>query len=87
VVLGILLTFAAVLKRSWKLALLGILLEIPFIFYLNGTPRFRSAALPVLAANLAAVIALHRSNRGLALILFMPFVYVAIFVARLVINE
>ena len=87
VAVGVLFTFFAVLRRSFKLALLGTLLEIPFMWYLFGTPRFKVLALPVLAANLAAVLALSRGNRGIALMLFMPFVYVAIFVARVVVGQ
>ena len=87
VAVGVLFTLFAVVRRSSKLALLGTLLEIPFMLYLFGTPRFKPLALPILAANLAAILALSRGNRGIALMLFMPFVYVAIFVARAVVGQ
>jgi hypothetical protein len=87
VVGSILVTSLALARGSSKLALAGVLSALPFMLYMSGTPRFSIVALPIVASHMAAAFALHRHNRSLALILFLPFVGFALFVARLVLKQ
>jgi len=73
-------------RRPWLMAL-GAVLAVPFCLYLSATPRFGAFGLMALFLNAGAAWASARGRSLLALILLVPFVGLAAFVAWLVFTQ
>ena len=81
---GLLCSAAAVLVRRWTLLLLGALLTLPFFGYLAMTPRFSFVVLVPMALQMGGAIALRPRHRGVAILLSLPTVGMAGYVAAAV---
>ena len=77
--LGLSLTGVAREQPAWLVA--GAIVAIPFSWYLNNLPLFEGVGqfLPLL--QLAAAVVVYRGLRWWALVLLLPFISIAIWLA------
>ena len=76
-----------VLRGRPPLAVIGVVLSVPFLFYLALTPRFEFAAPLVAVFYILAPVALTKGSRLGAAILATPFLVLAAYLAYLVITQ
>jgi hypothetical protein len=83
--LGLSLTGIARKQPAWLVA--GAIVAIPFSWYLNNLPLFEGVGqfLPLL--QLGAAVAVHYRQRWWALVLLLPFISVAIWLAFVVLTQ
>jgi hypothetical protein len=87
VVASIILALAGIVRGRARAVLIGAMLGCPFLLYLAASPRIGWLAIVVGVLYLGSSWAVARSRRGLALAMAMPFIGLAGFVARLVLNR
>ena len=80
--LSLIVSVIGVLKSKASFLLLGMLLFLPFCYYLDGTPRFDGTILLSLF-HLAAAFAVRRKWNWLAWIFLLPSVVLILFVLNL----
>ena len=84
---SVLATAFGIALGRWTYVLAGAIVGTPFLLYLLLTPRFGLIAPAVMATQLGAVYAVARGHRLVAIALAMPFVVLAAWLARLVLNQ
>jgi len=87
VIASIVLALVGVATTRAQMVLAGAVVACPFLFYLFLTPRLRWVAPPVAVLLFLAVRAAARRQRRAALLLVAPYVWLAGFVAYLVVNQ
>ena len=80
--LSLILSAIGILKNKVSFLLLGMLLFLPFCYYLDGTPRFDGTILLSLF-HLGAAFAVRRKWNWLAWILLIPSLVLILFVLNL----
>jgi len=84
---SLILAVAAVVVRSWKLAVASAVAALPFMLYLCLTPFGRGIGPLVIAAHVGSAWALSRGHRLGAALLLLPFVCLALYAAAVVASQ
>ena len=77
--LSLLVSAIAILKNKYWVLFVGAILFLPFCYYLNGTPYFRGVILLPLF-HLGSAFAIYKNNKGFAWILFLPDIFLFVYV-------
>lgn len=65
----------------------GVVVGLPFLFYLLLTPRFGPLAVLIAVSYAGAVAATYRRRAGLAGLLFAPMLVLVVYVALVVAGQ
>jgi hypothetical protein len=70
--ISLVVSVIGVARKEFWLVIIGAILFIPFVYYLNGAPGFKGLAIFLPLFQMGSAVAVHRKNRVWAWLLLVP---------------